>query len=967
MTKKLTIFCYAFVAGVAAAMILHPATIPITTQTILWTFSGVCGVLYILFKKTKYTTLFLILTPAFFAAANYYKKIDISGRNHISQFVDTNFFDRTILTGTVVREPDARDFHTKLTVKPELIEKPSKSGWGIIKSSTTFTGKTGYVLVSIYPAVGDFYYNVEYGDRIKVDAALLPPSVLKNPAGFDYGRYLKARNVYAVMYVKNPEYIQYLGKGESGWLTQFALKLKRRFLLTIRKTMPYPYSAFLGGVSLGSRGGVPDKVKYEFRATGVAHVLAVSGLHVGFVHILLLMLCRVFKVPKKPTWFVVVFGLLIFTIITGASPATRRAALMSSIGQFAYTFGGFGMRMSTVITIPVAAFIILFFDPLMLPDGSFVLSFMAVWSLAHISRPVEDVCRFLMRGWSFLVILLWILLSTGLAVTNPDIFVNKNFLSGFLILLGLSVVGTKILNNKYPLKNFDFQSLPKPFVVFTYSQIAIQIGMMWPLSAVYFKQFPIAGVYANYIAIPLIGYIVQLGLIADLFELVFSAVGLSALGLKIAFLINSTNYLCSKLFMDMAHFFAVRFPYPFVEIPTPIELVLYYIAVLIFVMYKPVFYLLEGAYYQLKDILSVPELRKKICYGLVVSAVIGLVIYFNFSISPIGLIEKLQVTFFDATFGSSVIIQTPQGKNILIDGGTGGGNWNFGTSTILPTFSKYKIRKLDRLILTSLETGHIGGLPAVIEKTPIAEIWSVLDPQKSSLENTYSEFLSAVGDWKLQLAPFNKKTSQFYTDYYEFLKTICKNSNKNLPQKHFHASAGKIIYQEQNLKLFALWPPATGFQSADDITSNNSVVLRLVYGKISFLFTSNIKRDAEWALIDAASDTLKSTVLLVPSHGDKYASTNEFIRAVSPELVILQFGYLKGSSFYESELTPTLKRYAVCISSSNFCRTDTSGSVVAITDGEKYNFTTKLGITGFGVASIESETSNGESLNIELQ
>ena len=207
ISQKLTIFCYSFVAGVAAAMIIHPDSLPVATVMTLWMLSGICGALYVLFRKTKYSLLLLILTPAFFAAANYYRAVDISDKNHISHFVDEEFFDRTILTGTVVKEPDARDNSTKLTIKPELIEKPSKSGWGAIKSSATLTGKTGFVLVTIYPSIGEFYDTVEYGDKIKVDAALLSPSELRNPAGFDYGRYLKARGIFAVMYARRKEMI----------------------------------------------------------------------------------------------------------------------------------------------------------------------------------------------------------------------------------------------------------------------------------------------------------------------------------------------------------------------------------------------------------------------------------------------------------------------------------------------------------------------------------------------------------------------------------------------------------------------------------------------------------------------------------------------------------------------------------------------------------------------------------------
>jgi len=962
MTKKLTIFCYSFVAGVAAAMIIHSDAIPVATVTTLWTLSGVCGVLFILFKKTKYAIPLLILTPAFFSSANYYRVIDISDKNHISHFVDKEFFDRTIITGTIVREPDARDFSTKLTVKPELIEKPSKSGWGVIKSSAALTGKTGLVLVTIYPSLGEFYNTVEYGDKIRMDAALLPPSDMRNPSGFDYGRYLKARGIFAVMYARRPEMIQYIGPGDTGWLTRLAIKLKRRFLLIIRKTMPYPYSAFLGGVSLGSRGGVPEKVKYEFQATGVGHVLAVSGLHVGFVHILILMICNVFRVPKKPRWFILVFGLLIFAIITGASPATKRACLMSSIGQFAFTFGGMGVRMSSAITIPVSAFIILFFDPTMLPDGSFVLSYMAVWSLVHISGPVGDFMKYLFRGWAFLVIIIWILLSTGLSVICPDIFLDKNFSVSYVILMISTIAVAKIINNKYPLKNFDFVSLPKYFVQFTYAQMAIQIGMMIPLSAFFFKMFPVSGIYANYIAIPLIGYIVQLGLIANLFELSFSSLGFSALGLKIAFIINSANYIFSKFFLDMAHFFSIRFPYPFVKTPTTTEMVLYYTAVMVIVLYKPIFYLLEGLYYQVKHVVHIPAFRRRLYLIAFVAILAGSGLYFAFA-KPKNI---LKVTFLDAGFGSSIIIQTPKGKNILIDGGSGGG-WNFGTSTILPVFSKYKIMKIDRLVLTSPEPGNIGGLPAVMGKKPVEEIWDVLDPKKYSLDMTYSEFLKALDIYDFKTNSYNERPSQMFVDYYEFLRAVKTNSNKNLSKKHYRAKKGNVLYSEPGLTISALWPPDKLYKLSGDVLDNNSLVLKITYGSISFLLPSNIKRDAEWFLAETAPADLKSTVLLAPSHGDKNASTDSFIRAVAPEVVVLQYGYQKGKSFYESDLKTALEKYTARVKDGNCYRTDKSGAVTVTTDGKSYSVHSQLKKTGFGLPPKKSDSGYSEMLNVGLE
>ncbi len=959
MVKKLIIFSYSFVAGIAVAMILHPAPVNDYVIACLWFLSCLSCLFYILFKKRNFAFIFLMLMPAFFSSGNYYRAIEVSGSNHITSFFDRSFSDKTFVTGTVIREPDARDFNTRLTIKPELIEKTAGYGWVTIKSSHTLQGKTGLVLVTIYPELGDYYNTVEYGDRVKVYAALLPPSELRNPAGFDYQKYLKARNIYAVMYARHPGTVQYLGSGDTNLLTRISIKLKRRFLLTIRKTMPYPESAFLGGVTLGSRGGVPLRVKKEFQATGVAHVLAVSGLHVGFVHVLILMLCNVFRIPKKPRWFILVFGLLLFTIITGASPATRRAALMSSIGQFAYTFGGLGMRLSTVVTIPVAAFIILLFDPLMLPDGSFVLSFVAVWSLAYLTKPVGDLFKFVMKGWAFVVMLFWILLATGIAVISPERFIDTRFSGGFVFLMVFTVIIAKLADKKFPLSGFEFQKLPDYFVSFTYSQIAIQIGMMLPLSAVYFKLFPVAGVFANYIAIPLIGYVVQLGLLADLFELAFSSIGLSSVGLRLAFLINSANFIFSRFFLNVARFFAEHFPYPMIKTPTPSELVGYYIFVLGMVYYKQIFYIIETVWLWLKDIFSSKTLMPRFVFVLFSAAAVAsssVLLY-----GPSG--NNLRVTFLDAGFGSSILIATPSKKHILIDGG----GVNFVDWTLLPVLSKYKIRKIDKLVLTSPEHGNIKGLIDVLPRVEIGGIHSVLDPKKFSPGMTYKEFLGALDAYDLKVNAYSRRASEMYCDYYDFLLSIKKNPNKNLAANHIVARAGDTIYEEGDLKLFVVWPPEDTFKSSGDIMSDNSVVLKLVYGKVSFLLTSNINRAAEWELVNRSSETLKSTFMTLPAYGHKSASSDEFLSAVSPSIAILQFGYSKGRSHYESDIRETLRRVSNYVSGDNFIRLDKAGAVSVVTDGKKYEMHSVLGRVPRVVSEKKKEAEESESVVISLE
>ncbi|MCS7184726.1 MAG: ComEC/Rec2 family competence protein, partial [bacterium] len=320
---------------------------------------------------------------------------------------------------------------TQLYLFTERILKPRR----VLDFKRELKGKTGAVFVKIFKSIGELYEKVAYGSHIEVYGQLLPIRRQTNPAGFDFAKHLMARGIYAQVTqfgISSPYQIKLIETPEKPTLWDYVVKIagytRVKILQTIRETVPYPYSAFLGGVTLGLRGGVPQWVRQEFQETGVAHVLAVSGLHVGFVHILLLMIVIAFRIPRKIGYFFIVFGLLIFTLITGASPATQRAALMSSIGQFLYTFGRFGIRKATVFTIPISAFIILLLNPMWLPHPSFILSFAAVWSLVYLSYPVKLVLEFLLKGWAFLLFFIWISFYIYALTTDLNVFNTKLYI-----------------------------------------------------------------------------------------------------------------------------------------------------------------------------------------------------------------------------------------------------------------------------------------------------------------------------------------------------------------------------------------------------------------------------------------------------------------------------------------------------------------------------------------------------------
>jgi len=951
-SSKIITFCYAFIAGVAIAIGVFPnfdvfrTLFSFSDLLILhWLLilSGVLILLRIILGKFFIArSILIILIPFVLGATNYWRFFNTNFPNHMTKFLDEKFWDKTGIRGTVIREPDVRPDKTNLTVKPFEIKK--KDGWKKLK------GKTGNVLVQVKPVVGEYYETCDYGDIIEVHAALMIPMEKQNPGSFDYKEYLKSMwGIYACMYPRQPEQIKKLGEN-AGWLLKFALDLKKKMICTVKKTIPFPQSSFLGGVTLGTRGGVPPQMKFEFQATGVAHVLSVSGLHAGFIALLFFMLCSLFKVPPKPRWLIVSIGLLVFTLITGARPATMRSSIMYSMLLFFNTFG-LGLKASAALTIPVSGCIILFFNPLLAPSASFVLSYVAVWSLVYLSGPTRDFFEAYVKSWFFIVFFFWAFFFTALVCVNPLLYKNSSFLMFIASAIVLTIFAARSLEKIRPIENLSMSMMPasvQGLVGFFYSQFAIQIGMMIPLSAVYFHRFPAAGVYANFIAIPLIGFIVMVGFLAGLLEAFFSLIGLGALGAASALILNAGNYWLTKLFTGVAHFFFKAFPYPFMPTPHIKAIFIYYAAVMVMAFYKPILNFFETLWQRLKY-LSREELILRI--SAIVAAAVLLTFLYNarFGKKETG---KFRLTVMAVGFGNCSIIRTPAGKNILVDTTrVGEGDFNF--QNLAAAFTFYNISGFENLVLTNLKPENTGNAALILPYFPAKKITTSYDPDKFCKKMSYQKFLGFLGDEALKEKWDGSYAQMLYANW-NFLIKAPLIPHKNYKsagglKKIFSAKKGFPLYKtkrgevlyseragEKDFVIRVLWPKEQKIAGTEDDIANNSIVLKVTYGDFSMIIPSDLKYAAQEDMAALFPGELKSDVVLAPYHGHMDAASESWYSAVNPSLVVIPYIYDKGWSFYDSDLKPTIQ---LCRElGARVLRLDTVGSVTIISDGNEFKW-----------------------------
>jgi len=427
-----------------------------------------------------------------------------------------------------------------------------------------------------------------YGYRIELTSRYQPVTATKNPGEFDYGRFLKQGGLLTRLRC-HVNRVEIRERSRGRLLTELALLAKTDFLKTYKQTIRDPASRLTAAATLGTRRAV-ENITYRgrdiakmFRHAGVGHVLAVSGLHVSVVTILLYSLFRMGGV--RPRMFVppLILFLVLFALLTGARPSSVRAVIMNAVVLITIAYFRTGLRRATAIGLALSSCFILIGNPMVLYAPSFLLSYGAVLSLVLLAPPLDRWLRTL-RGFSLLFFIGWFVLVMSIATLRFHLLINPWNLLGLVGLLWIGVSGGAALNHSRPnCWRLGLERVPAALRMFFGAQLAIQFGMMVPMSAWFFGQFPVAGILVNLVAIPLVGLVVQLGMLTGLLGLV------PGIGPTIALPFGAATSVLGESFYGLAYAGATWFPFPATPRPSATWLIAYYAAVgavLLFDLYR---------------------------------------------------------------------------------------------------------------------------------------------------------------------------------------------------------------------------------------------------------------------------------------------------------------------------------------------------------------------------------------------
>ncbi len=252
------------------------------------------------------------------------------------------------------------------------------------------------------------------------------------------------------------------------------------------------------------------------------------------------------------------------------------------------------------------------------------------------------------------------------------------------------------------------------------------------------------------------------------------------------------------------------------------------------------------------------------------------------------LVEKMEVVFFNVGQGDAIFIKTPQGHQILIDGGP--------DAAILEKLSQelsFWDRDLDMIILTHPDKYHLFGILETLKNYKVENIiWSGL-----AAENT-AEF---------------KEWQKFKE---EELKEGAKEIKVLAGQKIIAGSAA-----------FSILSPFSGQDKTKNEDNEDSLALRLDFKNNSFIFCGDIGFYEEQKMIES-SENIFAQVLKVAHHGSKYSTSQNFLDKVSPKFAIIQVG--KNSYGHPAkEVLTRLEKSGI-----NILRTDINGDIKVVADGE---------------------------------
>jgi competence protein ComEC len=738
--------------------------------------------------------------------------------HHLAHYVT---HQRVAVRGEMVRPiqygPDFVRFHLRV----DQLGRPNPDGTGY-----RWTDVTGTVRFKLHSNV----LPAEAGDRVEIDRVLLyKPRRFQNLGGFDFERWLTQQGVDATGGIRSFHRITLLSKPPSPTLTARTERLKGAISDVVNQRAQEGTAGIIQTMVLGNTDFLSDEDRERFQKSGIAHLLAISGLHLGFI----------------AYFFFWALYPLLFHAVYWVHPRSCRA--------------GIPYKLTAGLTIPLIA------------GYTFLIGYKvsavraAIMIVAYLISVLWGRQRDLLNtlAGAALVILIW----------NPDSIYQAGFQLSFMAVLGIALALNRFGSTDDPDPAFQTSSQlgglgnRRKVTLFLAVTLFASLATL-PLVLFHFNQLILSGLVLNFIAIPVASVYIPM-----MFALVL--IGYLGFPQAIDFISRITGFV-SRWRGTLGE---IPGSFYYVSTPPLLSVLAFYLFLLLILYWKNV--------------------RKPwiVLGGILLLFVVPL------GIKP-GLFHSkgtLQIHFLDVGQGDATLIRFPDGQTLLVDGGGGFGTFNVGEGVVEPYLRTLQISRIDYLVATHPDSDHIAGLFPLIRHMKVG--WFFDNGQAES------EFLP--------------------------LRNLAESAGARygLPGSlgTFHFPSGiRIDWIHPTPEFRQVEMENRKMQPADP--NNSSVVLRLIWGRLSLLLPGDIEHRAETYLAESGIP-LRADVLKVPHHGSRTSSTVPFLESVSPQYAVISCGYRNWHGHPHPGVLRAYRQRGVTL-----FRTDLHGSLILETRGEEWRW-----------------------------
>lgn len=485
---------------------------------------------------------------------------------------------------------------------------------------------------------------LKYGDKIEFTGEYIRPEKRRNYKGFDYSNYLKQLKIYGTMKITNVKVIE---ERKTNPIFQISNEIKTKIISNTKEALDEETSAILLGLILGNKDDIDENIEENFRSAGMAHILAVSGMHVTYV-ILGLSLIMKKILGKRKNYIFCICVLIVYMFITNFSASVTRAGIMGIIMILSKIF----YRKNDIYTaLSISLFIILIYNPFLIQSLGLLLSYGGVIGI---------------------------------------IILNKSILS---ILKNIKIKNKKY---KYFIKPKIQNSLDKIKEIISVS-MSVQI-FIFPIAIYNLNTFNPYFFISNLLLSIVIGPIIIIGFLFIIvilinYQITKLFIEPIKIGIKILIFISKIGKLpFSKIYIPTLSLFSI--------------FIYYFIIVILLVTYK-IYSTKKPNMTQIraKNLIALIKFKiknnmKKVKTLIIIICVVIILIIF--------IPRNLKIYFIDVGQGDSTLIVTPHNKTILIDGGgSENSDYDIGQNTLLPYILDRGYNTIDTIIISHFDSDHV--------------------------------------------------------------------------------------------------------------------------------------------------------------------------------------------------------------------------------------------------------------------